>query len=138
MIYNSPQFDDIEMIKIKDNVKGNKFDNFNRVLYPNSVEQNLKNFIQCYKLLLSILPEINDVNITAKLKKYLLDIQLIDVHINEILLENREDFNSLIRRNRMNKFYIDNKINIDNFISYIYKFGKVTKLFDPEEEQAIY
>ena len=133
-----PKLTDDEMTSVTEIIRNNKFDGFSKIVYSFEIHDIFKNFINCYKLLTIVSLEIKDDDTKQKILSYITSLNVIDKKINEYLLDNNVIINLYVYKNKIKNFYIDNHRDIHNLISFSYQFGRVIKLFDPDESQGIY
>lgn len=135
-IIDAVENEDIGMI-----IRTNRFPNFEKILYPQNSIEVINNFIKCYKIFITainFLQKNNKEQLYQKLIEYLNALRNIDIELSKYLIvyENISDFNRYKIIKKINNFYIKYRNEIDEFINFVYKFGKITKEFDIEQYQG--
>ena len=119
--------------EISNLIRNNKFKNFENILYYNNPVEACENFTKCYRLMLTVISFLD-----KKLNDYIINLNDINDKINVFLIDLNHGFkfNKNILNKKINIFYIDNRITINNLIDFVYKYGKVVRQFDINENQG--
>lgn len=130
-------FSDSDIISLGVIVKANKFQGFNTILYPANPVDSLKNFVNCYKLMMTVPNETRDMALKNKVQLILKDYIELYKEANFYVIKLSGSVTTM-SITKVNRFYVQKSYDIEKFISFVYPLGKIVKVFDVDEEVGVY
>lgn len=118
-------------------IKRNKFDNYDILFKSIELKYTFECFLRSFRLLNIVLISISDEKVKNIIKDIIEHYSNHYIEIFKLYGKINNNFNRIDNEFKNEKYYLNNKKEIDVFLSFIYPFGKDIKSFDPEMEQGI-